>query len=115
MESDDEGRFHGILPREGPWRIEVQAAEPAFSTWARAEVDAGRAGKATLDIRLPDTRIFGHVVDEQGKPVARADVIVQAESLNLFSLADEMGRPGGRRHGESLRLAGHPPRSSSRS
>ena len=75
MESDDEGRFHGILPREGPWKIEVQAAEPAFSTSARAEVDAGRSGKATLDIRLPDTRIFGRVVDEQGKPVARADVI----------------------------------------
>lgn len=92
MESDGEGQFHGVLPREGLWRIEVKASEPAFSTWAQAEVDAGRSGRATVNIVLPDTRIFGHVVDEQGKRVARADVIVQAERLNLFAVSDEMGR-----------------------
>ena len=92
MESDEEGWFHGVLPREGFWRVEVQAVEPGLSTWARAEVDAGRSGKASLDLVLPDTRIFGHVVDERGKPVARADVTFQTESLHLFSTSDEMGR-----------------------
>jgi hypothetical protein len=81
MESDTEGRFHGVLPREGLWRIEVEAAEPVLQTWTRADVQAGRSGKASLDIELPDTRVFGRVVDEQGRPVEGADVILQGESL----------------------------------
>src|SRR3954470_21644402 len=28
MESDNEGKFHGVLSREGVWRVEVQAAMP---------------------------------------------------------------------------------------
>lgn len=92
MESDEDGWFHGVLPQEGLWRIEVQATEPAITTWTRAEVDASRAGKASLDIVLPDTRVFGRVVDEVGKPVAGADVVIQAESESLFSTADASGR-----------------------
>jgi len=40
---------------------------------------------------LADTRVFGRVVDEQGKPVAGADVIVQAESVSVPSVSDPAG------------------------
>ncbi len=92
VESDEEGRFHGVLPREGLWRIEVQAAKPPLKTWTRTEINAGASGKATLDIVLPDTLVFGRVVDEQGRPVAGADVIVQAETVNVPSVSDSTGR-----------------------
>ena len=91
MEADAGGRFHGVLPHEGPWRIEVDAKNPVFSTWTQGEVRANGAGKASLDIVLPDTRIFGRVVDEQEKPVPAADVSVRAESLDLPATADPAG------------------------
>jgi len=91
MEAGAEGRFQGVLPREGLWKIEVEAEGAGFPTWARAEVHANRAGKASLDIDLPDTRIFGRVVDEQGKPVPRADVVALGESLDLYQIADAGG------------------------
>jgi hypothetical protein len=91
MEADAEGRFHGVLPREGLWRIEVEAAEPGFPTWTRAEVQAGRSGKTSLEVVLPDTHIFGRVTDEQGKPVPNADVAVRGESLDLVETTDAAG------------------------
>jgi hypothetical protein len=91
MDADVEGRFHGVLPRAGLWRIEVEAAEPGFPTWARTEVRAGRSGKASLNIDLPDTRIFGRVVDEEGKPVPKSDVLAVGESVDLHDMADANG------------------------
>jgi hypothetical protein len=91
MEADAGGQFHGVLPHEGPWRIEVEAKKPAFSTWTQGEVRANRAGKASLDIVLPDTRVFGRVVDEQEKPVPAADVSVRGERLDLHEVADPAG------------------------
>jgi hypothetical protein len=91
MEADNEGKFHGVLPREGVWRVEAQAAMPGFPTWTRVDVQASRSGKATLDIALPDTRIFGRVVDEQGKPVSGADVSLRGESLDLLTVSDSAG------------------------
>ncbi len=81
MESDREGRFHGVLPRTGLWRIEIEAGEPALQTWTREEIEESRSGKARLDIHLPDTRVFGRVVDEQGHPVAGATVLLQGEGV----------------------------------
>lgn len=91
IEADAEGRFHGVLSQDGLWRIEVEAAEPGFPTWTRAEVRAGRSGKAKLEIVLPDTRIFGRVVDEQGKPVPEAAVAVRGESVDVLDMTDEDG------------------------
>jgi hypothetical protein len=91
IEADEEGRFHGVLPREGLWRIQVEAAMPGFPSWTRADVRAGRSGKASLEIILPDTRVFGRVVDEQRKPVPAADLTVQSESLDLWASADAEG------------------------
>ncbi|HEY6554482.1 MAG TPA: carboxypeptidase-like regulatory domain-containing protein, partial [Vicinamibacteria bacterium] len=91
MESDAEGRFHGVLPKEGMWRLEIEAAQPGFPVWTRADVQAGDSGKASLDVALPDTRVFGRVVDEQGKPVPAADVVALTETADMLVTADAMG------------------------
>jgi hypothetical protein len=91
MESDEEGQFHGVLPTEGPWKIEVQAAEPSFQTWTRTVVRADRSGKAKLEIKLSDTRVFGRVVDEHGKPAVGANLLVQSDN-DLLLQVDEQGR-----------------------
>lgn len=82
MESDTEGVFHGVLPREGVWRIEIESQEPALQTWTRAKVQAGRSGRATLTLDLPDARVFGRVVDEKGQPLPEAQVGVMAEGVD---------------------------------
>src|SRR6185436_4006934 len=91
LESDEEGRFHGILPREGDWSLDVESSQPRLRTRARIDVLANRAGKATADIVLPDTRVFGTVVDTKGKPVPRADVLVMTERLEFLDTADALG------------------------
>jgi hypothetical protein len=85
MKSDSEGKFHGVLPSEGPWRVEIEAAQLGFPTWARVEVRANRSGLAHLDVDLPATRLFGRVVDSQGKPVAKALVSAAVESADLVT------------------------------
>ncbi len=82
MESDAGGSFHGVLPREGVWRIEIESKEPALQTWTRAKVQAGRSGKVRLTLDLPDARVFGRVVDEKGQPVPEAQVGVLAEGVD---------------------------------
>lgn len=91
MEADADGKFHGVLPREGMWRVEIEASMPGFPTWAWADIHAGRSGKATLEITLPDTRIFGRVVDEKGKPVPKADVAVRGKDMDLLQTTDSAG------------------------
>jgi hypothetical protein len=91
MEADAKGRFQGVLPREGMWRVEVAASMPGFPISTLADVRAGRSGKATLEISLPDTRIFGRVVDEQGKPVPGADVAVRGQDMDLLATTDSAG------------------------
>lgn len=91
MEADVEGRFQGVLPHEGLWRVQLESARPALSTWTKADVRASRSGKARVDITLPDTRVFGKVVDEQGKPVPQADLAVRGENLDVAQQTDTSG------------------------
>jgi hypothetical protein len=91
MESDSEGRFQGVLPREGDWMVDVESAEPRLRSRTRLDVRANRAGKATAEIVLPDTRVFGTVVDPQGKPVPKADVFAMTERVELLETADAVG------------------------
>lgn len=69
MESDQDGEFHGVLPRGGTWLVEIDSPEPVLSTHSRVEVQARGDGTARVTIRLPDTRVFGRVVEEEGRPV----------------------------------------------
>jgi len=91
MESDSAGKFHGVLPREGLWRVEVVCTEPRLSTWTRVEIGADRSGRASFEIELPNTTLSGRVVDESGKPAPSADVIVRGASVDFIATADAEG------------------------
>ncbi|HKV13141.1 MAG TPA: carboxypeptidase-like regulatory domain-containing protein [Thermoanaerobaculia bacterium] len=90
MEADEEGRFLGVLPHEGLWWIDVEAEEPRFRVRIRSEVKADRSGKSRLTLDLPDTRVFGRVVDEEGRPV-EAHLFLQGEGLDLFQSTEPDG------------------------
>jgi len=74
LRSDLEGRFAGVLPRAGWWRLELAAPEQDLEVETRVEIEPGRSGDAFLRLELPDTELFGRVVDEQGRGVAEAKV-----------------------------------------
>jgi|CXWL01.1.fsa_nt_gi hypothetical protein len=78
LASDDEGRFEGVLPDSGTWPVEVIAE--GISTRLRVPVTPGLSKRrAELNIRLPDTLLFGRVVDSSGQPVANATVLVDSD------------------------------------
>lgn len=95
MESDAEGEFQGVLPREGEWKVEIRAGNPPLDTHAKVEVKADDRDEARVEIVLPDTLVFGKVVDESGRPAPGARVTVdslisiteiQAEKDGTFEL-----------------------------
>lgn len=59
MRADDEGRFEGLLPREGKWEVDVRVTEPPIETATQVEVVAGPDGTAEVDIDLDDTELHG--------------------------------------------------------
>jgi hypothetical protein len=91
MEADAKGRFHGVLPKQGAWQVDVKAPEPPLETQAGVAVHADLAGKATVDIALPDTRVSGRVVDEEGRPAPRADVLYVTGQGERLGSADDLG------------------------
>jgi hypothetical protein len=91
MESDKEGAFLGVLPREGSWRVDVQAAEPLLKTHAKVEVKKAPDGEAFVEITLPDTQVFGKVLDENDRPVRGARVSL---SSLVATLTTETGKDG---------------------
>lgn len=74
MSSDEEGKFEGVLPRLGTWRVDVAASDPKIESHAEVEVKPDREGEAAIEVRLPNTLFFGKVVDEADRPVADANV-----------------------------------------
>lgn len=68
--SDERGRFAVELPSPGRWRVEMGG----IGTLAVVEIPRQRRTAVTFE--LPDNRIAGRVVDDQGKPVAYARVTV---------------------------------------
>lgn len=79
FESDEEGRFEGLLPREGPWAVDLRFGADGKVRQTLPEVNVEIAdGKtyAEVNIRVPDTRIMGRV-EEAGQPVPEALVLVK--------------------------------------
>lgn len=78
MRSAEDGDFAGVLPREGDWKVYVQATSPAVRRTLNPVAVARDRGEsvAELDLRLPDTRIEGEAVDEEGRGLAGAVVKV---------------------------------------
>jgi hypothetical protein len=91
MESDEKGRFHGVLPREGAWLVQVAASEPRLETATPVEVEAGEDGRATVEIELPDNRVFGRVLNEEGRPEPQARVALASGPSPVSVTADEQG------------------------
>lgn len=78
LESDEEGRFAGWVPREGLWRVDVTSADPPVSR-RLVEVPVERTpGQrvARIDLHLPDTVLEGEIVDGEGTPIADALLLV---------------------------------------
>src|SRR6185295_11964673 len=59
FDSDEEGVFHGALPKAGSWKVEIEAAEPQIRLTRKIEVEADSKSLAEVSIDLPDTLIFG--------------------------------------------------------
>lgn len=76
MHSDEEGQYSGVVSREGKWTVAVEAANPPVKRQLR-NVDvkvSPSLGKAEVDLSLPDNKLTGTVVDEDGKPVGKAHI-----------------------------------------
>lgn len=90
-ESDEDGRYAVTLPRPGRWRIDLEAE--AISTRLSAEVEPRLDGRrAEVDLEIPDTHLFGTVVDEMGGKVAGAEVVVGLENDRLTLKSDAEGQ-----------------------
>ncbi len=81
FDTDLKGRFEGVLPRAGAWAIDLVAEEhslqQSLSPVEVPEPDGDRP--VWVEIELPDTRLEGEVVDETGRPLAGASVVVSAD------------------------------------
>lgn len=85
MTADEDGEFHGYLPREGEWRVSMRPIIPDGTTptlelkVAVVEVRRVPGGRAAeLEITFPATRIEGEVIDRDGDPVSEAVVTAWA-------------------------------------
>lgn len=94
FDSDPEGRFEGHLPREGTWRVEIQAQNPLIRrSLPRVEVRRP-PGKtvARVSIDLPGGELRGRTIDDQGKPVEGAMVLLGvAGEPPIFVQTNEAG------------------------
>lgn len=78
LETDEGGEFVGALPKAGRFKVEVLAHEPPVRSvqWVRIPEDGSSPHR--LDIEVPDTLVYGRVVDSSGSPVSPAGVLVQS-------------------------------------
>lgn len=91
MESDPDGKFHGILPRDGWWSVEVASPAPKFETRTRVKVESDSQDRATVKIDLPDTRVFGKILDDTGRPVPSAYFEISTEGMDMHTKTDGAG------------------------
>lgn len=71
VESDEEGKFSAVLPHEGRWQIDVAADSPPVRYSLTTEIEPIDTLKlAEVVIEIPDTALWGKVVDSLGNPPA---------------------------------------------
>lgn len=90
MNADEDGRFEGPLPESGQWRVDIQATEPRLKASAKVEVKP-KDGRASVEIDLPDTKVYGRVVDPSGAPAPGSMVALSSTISTLETQADEKG------------------------
>jgi hypothetical protein len=74
-----DGAYAGTLPRAGRWPVTIEVSEPPVRRELEVVVDADKAAGrdgARVDFELPNTRLVGQVVDEEGRAVGGAFVFV---------------------------------------
>jgi hypothetical protein len=92
LESDSDGRFHGVLPRDGWWRVDVASTAPQFEIRRKVKVDSDGHDRGTVDISLPSTHFFGKVVmDDTGQPAPSAAVALSTDEGDMNVHADDSG------------------------
>ena len=99
FQSDSDGSFGGYLPREGKWRVSLREAAEGLRQQLPAVVVERAEGDpvAEVEIRIPNTRLDGVVVDVEQRPVGGAIVDVTylpgfKEGAKTFASSDSEGR-----------------------
>lgn len=64
--ADRDGRFEGLLPRIGEWKVHVSATDPFVGREVKANVVRAADGYGDVEVRLDDVAIRGEIVDEDG-------------------------------------------------
>jgi len=90
-QTDEDGQFTETLPNGGRWRVQIEADEPTVRVRVEVEVEPDRNGYAELDVELPDTELFGTVVDGAGNLVADARVGLQSTTGSASAQSDADG------------------------
>jgi len=91
MDSDEKGRYAGLLSEEGTWPLEIAAADRHLRLAldsVEVKVPSGKT-TATLDIRVPDTRLSGEVVDSSNRRVPGALVSVFRSGASQVATDDK--------------------------
>lgn len=78
------------MPKPGKWRVDVEASEPRLRASVNVEVEPEDV-RAFVAIELPDTRVYGKVVDASGTPAAGATVGLSSAISTLETEADQKG------------------------
>ncbi len=81
FDADEKGRFEGLVPVEGLWDVDLLAGgerERMLLAPVEVKVPDGKS-YAPVEVRIPDTTLVCEVVDDAGRPVPGADVIVAAQ------------------------------------
>lgn len=80
--TDHRGEFGGMLPQAGTWQVHV-TPEDKRQRLRLGTVDVHRAPSEAfvrVDLRLPEGRVRGAVVNHLGEPVAGAEILVMRGS-----------------------------------
>lgn len=92
FDSDEEGKFSGVLPRDGHWPIELTADKPRLTLELHRTIEA-RKGRAEIEIEVPGTRLFGRVVDAEGRPASQAMVsVLEGDGANQWLITETTGQ-----------------------
>jgi hypothetical protein len=95
METGSDGRFTGVLPRDGDWLVDVTAVRPpVVRRFRKVEVRAQGGTSRQVELRVAATRLTGVVIDESGRPVQHASVaVVELETTHVVhEKTDSEGR-----------------------
>ena len=103
FDADAKGWFAGMLPRQGSWPVSLVADTPKLKLSLKpidVKVSSGQR-RARVEIKVPDTRLAGEVVDDAGHKVPQAVVTAYDRDLSRVETDDNgefelRGLPPGR-------------------